>query len=232
MEFIDRLNDLCKSKGISKRKLEQDAGLGTGSTSKWSQFMPNQTSLKKVADYFGVSVDYLLGDTDDPVSEEMIQNLKRRRESQYVTGLKESKSIQIPVLGTVVAGIPVEAVEEILDYEDIPEEMSYLGQYFGLKIQGHSMEPRILEGDVVIVRKQEDAESGDLVIVLVNGDSATCKKLIDAASFEDKLKKIEVMHEMGVMSDDDYKSKKLELICKEKGLDKFYGEIGKGINIL
>ena len=178
MEFIDRLNDLCKSKGISKRKLEQDAGLGTGSTSKWSQFMPNQTSLKKVADYFGVSVDYLLGDTDDPVSEEMIQNLKRRRESQYVTGLKESKSSQIPVLGTVVAGIPVEAVEEILDYEDIPEEMSYLGQYFGLKIQGHSMEPRILEGDVVIVRKQEDAESGDLVIVLVNGDSATCKKLI------------------------------------------------------
>lgn len=178
MEFIDRLNDLCERKGISKRKLERDAGLGIGSTSKWSQYRPNQASLKKVADYFGVSVDYLLGDSDEPVSEEMIQNLKRRRESQYCDGLKETKSIQIPVLGKVVAGIPIEAVEDILDFEEIPEEMSYLGQFYGLKIKGHSMEPRILEGDVVIVKKQEDAESGDLVIVLVNGDSATCKKLI------------------------------------------------------
>ena len=49
----------------------------------------------------------------------------------------------------------------------------------------------------------------------------------DNASFEDKLKKIEVMHEMGVMSDDDYKSKKLELLCKERGLDKFYEKIQK-----
>lgn len=178
MVFIERLNSLCKEKGISKRKLEQDAGLGTGATSKWSKFMPNQTSLKKVADYFGVSVDYLLGDSDEPLSDQMILNLKRRRESQYCEGLKETKSIQIPVLGKVVAGIPMEAVENILDFEDIPEEMSYLGQFYGLKIVGHSMEPRILEGDVVIVRKQEDAESGDLVIVLVNGDSATCKKLI------------------------------------------------------
>ncbi len=55
------------------------------------------------------------------------------------------------------------------------------------------------------------------------------KPAIDTASFEDKLKKIEVMHEMGVRSDDDYKSKKLELICKEKGLDKFYEKIQKVI---
>ncbi len=57
--------------------------------------------------------------------------------------------------------------------------------------------------------------------------AAPAKDPMDAASFEDKLKKIEVMHEMGVMSDDDYKSKKLELICKEKGLDKFYEKIQK-----
>ncbi len=57
--------------------------------------------------------------------------------------------------------------------------------------------------------------------------AAPAKDPVDTASFEDKLKKIEVMHEMGVMSDDDYKSKKLELICKEKGLDKFYEKIQK-----
>jgi len=59
--------------------------------------------------------------------------------------------------------------------------------------------------------------------------AAPAKPAIDTATFEEKLKKVEVMHEMGVMSDDDYKSKKLELICKEKGLDKFYEKIQKVI---
>lgn len=213
MEFIDRLNDLCEKKGISKRKLERDAGLGIGSTSKWSQYRPNQSSLKKVADYFGVSVDYLLGDSDEPVSEEMIQNLKRRRESQYCDGLKETKSIQIPVLGKVVAGIPIEAVEDILDFEEIPEEMSYLGQFYGLKIKGHSMEPRILEGDVVIVRKQEDAESGDLVIVLVNGDSATCKKLIKNENGI-TLQSFNPVFEPMYFSAEDIKNKPVQIIGK------------------
>ena len=56
-------------------------------------------------------------------------------------------------------------------------ELAHTGDFFALKIKGDSMEPRICNGDVVIVRKQNYAESGDLVIVLVNGDSATCKKL-------------------------------------------------------
>lgn len=213
MEFIDRLNDLCEKKGISKRKLERDAGLGIGSTSKWSQYRPNQASLKKVADYFGVSVDYLLGDSDEPVSEEMIQNLKRRRESQYCDGLKETKSIQIPVLGKVIAGIPIEAVEDILDFEEIPEEMSYLGQFYGLKIKGHSMEPRILEGDVVIVKKQEYAESGDLVIVLVNGDSATCKKLIKNENGI-TLQSFNPVFEPMYFSAEDIKNKPVQIIGK------------------
>ncbi len=213
MEFMERLDDLCKQKGISKRKLEQDAGLGIGSTSKWKTFRPNQASLKKVADFFGVSVDYLLGDSDEPISEEMIQNLKRQRESKYVDGLKESTSIQIPVLGSVVAGIPVEAVQEILDYEEIPEEWSYLGEYFGLKIKGHSMEPRLLEGDVVIVRKQEDAESGNLVIALVNGDEACCKKLVknkDGITLQSLNPAFEPMY----FSNEDIQNKPVKIIGK------------------
>lgn len=71
----------------------------------------------------------------------------------------------------------MEAIEEILDYEEIPAAMAATGEYFALKIKGDSMEPRICDGDVVIVRRQEDAESGDLVIALVNGSDATCKRL-------------------------------------------------------
>ncbi len=91
---------------------------------------------------------------------------------------EKSKGVKIPVLGTVAAGIPIEAIEDILDYEEISEDMARKGDYFALKINGNSMFPRICNNDVVIVRQQSDIESGDIAIVLVNGDNATCKKLL------------------------------------------------------
>lgn len=97
-------------------------------------------------------------------------------ENQDVNSNK-SKAVKIPVLGDVAAGIPIEAVESILDYEEIDEELASKGEFFGLRIKGNSMAPRIQSGDVVIVRVQSDAESGDIVIAKVNGDDACCKKL-------------------------------------------------------
>ena len=88
-----------------------------------------------------------------------------------------SSGIKIPVLGNVAAGIPIEAIQDIVDYEEIDAALASTGDFFGLRIQGASMEPRMREGDVVIVRKQDDADTGDTVVVLVNGDSATVKKL-------------------------------------------------------
>lgn len=98
----------------------------------------------------------------------------------FLLGVKEdtnSQGIKIPVLGTVAAGIPISAVEDILDYEEIPQSWQNQGKFFGLKIKGDSMEPRMESGDVVIVKQQSDANSGDTVIVLVNGDDATCKRI-------------------------------------------------------
>lgn len=83
----------------------------------------------------------------------------------------------VPVLGLVRAGIPMDAVEYIIDYEEISEDMARQGEFFGLQIKGDSMEPRITEGDVVIVRKQSTIENGEIAIVLVNGDEATIKKV-------------------------------------------------------
>lgn len=93
-----------------------------------------------------------------------------------------SKAVTINVLGRVAAGLPFEAVENIIDTEEISEEMARTGEYFGLQIHGDSMEPRMYEGDVVIVRQQDDAESGDIVIAMVNGSDATCKRLVKYAS--------------------------------------------------
>lgn len=87
------------------------------------------------------------------------------------------RGVRIPVLGRVVAGIPIEAVEEILDYEEITPELAATGEFFALQVKGDSMLPKLEEGDVVIVKKQADVETGDIAIVLVNGDEATIKQV-------------------------------------------------------
>lgn len=94
------------------------------------------------------------------------------------SGKPSRKGVVINVLGRVAAGIPINAIEDIIDTEEIPEDMAATGEFFGLQIHGNSMEPRMIEGDIVIVRQQDDAESGDIVIAMVNGDEATCKKLV------------------------------------------------------
>lgn len=84
---------------------------------------------------------------------------------------------RVPVLGRVAAGIPLYAAEDIIDWEELPKSWEHKGEYFGLKISGNSMEPRICDGDVVIIRRQDTCESGQIAIVLVNGDAATCKRV-------------------------------------------------------
>lgn len=88
-----------------------------------------------------------------------------------------SKGVKIPVYGRVAAGFPIEMMDEIIDMEEITEELARTGEFFGLQIHGDSMEPKISEGDIVIVRKQPDAETGQVVIATVDGTDATCKKL-------------------------------------------------------
>lgn len=87
------------------------------------------------------------------------------------------KGVVVNVLGRVAAGIPIDAIKDIIDTEEIPEEMARIGEFFGLQIHGDSMTPSICDGDIVIVKQQNDAESGDIVIATINGDEATCKRL-------------------------------------------------------
>ncbi len=109
---------------------------------------------------------------------EMMANYFHISKADLVEEPTEKKSkFLIPVLGLVRAGIPMDAVEYIIDYEEISEDMARQGEFFALQIKGDSMEPKISEGDVVIVRKQPDIESGEIAIVLVNGDEATIKKV-------------------------------------------------------
>ena len=87
------------------------------------------------------------------------------------------KGVKIPVLGSVAAGIPIEAITDIEDYEEITEELAATGEYVALRIKGDSMSPKIENGDIVIIRVQNTIENGEIAIVIVDGDEATCKKI-------------------------------------------------------
>ena len=85
--------------------------------------------------------------------------------------------VKIPVLGSVAAGVPITAQEDIIGYEEVPAQWTEKDTLFALKIKGDSMEPRMVSGDVVVVRKQEDINSGEVAIVMIGDEEATCKKV-------------------------------------------------------
>lgn len=153
----------CKKYGIKLNKNDLSQYVS-------GKVSPGQDKLTILGLALGVDEVWLMGyDTDIP--------LKSNRPRPD----PEKNPRLVPVYGSVPAGIPIEAIEDIIDYEEITEEMARCGEYFGLIIKGDSMIPDLKEKDVVIVRKQEDAESGDIVIALVNGNDACCKRLMKYA---------------------------------------------------
>ena len=122
-------------------------------------------NVEKLANALNTTPAYLMG---------WDKTSKKSRSSEATVS---PKYIKIPVLGYVAAGIPTDAVENIIDWEEIPAEMAKNDEYFGLVINGDSMEPRICKGDVVIVRKQSDIDSGDIAIVIIDGERGTCKNI-------------------------------------------------------
>lgn len=90
-----------------------------------------------------------------------------------------TKVVKIPILGKVPAGVPIEAIQEILGYEEIDADLIKHGErYFALYVKGNSMTPEYLPNDIIIIKQQQDCNSGDDCIVLVNGYDATLKRVI------------------------------------------------------
>ena len=162
MSFKTRLKQLRKERNINQRELSEYLKVAPSTISMYEngQREPNFEVLEVLADFFNVDMNYLLGKTD--------------KTTKLI--IDKPQGLKIPVLGTVAAGIPISAVEDILDYEEVPQSWENQGEFFGLRIKGDSMKPDINDGDTVIVRQQSTANNGDVVIALVNGDDATCKK--------------------------------------------------------
>ena len=156
-----KLREARERAGISQKNLAQIIQVSPSRYNQWEtgKYNPDTEMLILIAKALNTSVEYLIGNTDDPSP-------------------NKKEGYRIPVLGTVAAGIPLTAIENIEDWEEIDPELLRDGsEYVGLKIHGHSMEPRMRDGDVVIIRLQDDCNTGDIAIVIVNGDEATCKKI-------------------------------------------------------
>lgn len=156
---MNRLKELRKAAGLSQQELADALSVHQTLISQIERevVVPSGQLMVELADYFGVSTDYLLGRDEVDAA---------------------PKSFFVPVLGRVAAGLPLFVAEDIIDWEELPEAWKRQGDYFCLEIHGQSMEPRMCEGDIVVVRKQDTCESGDTAIVLVNGDEATCKRVV------------------------------------------------------
>ncbi|MBR2343016.1 MAG: helix-turn-helix domain-containing protein [Clostridia bacterium] len=156
MAYFDNLRALRLSRGWTQAELAKFMNIAPSTIAMYErgEREPSIEMLCRFADIFNVDMNALYGK-------------------------RPASPVKIPVLGYVAAGIPIEAITDVLDYEEISPDMVKDGsEYFALRIKGDSMEPKISDGDVVIVRKQTTIDSGQIGIVCVNGDHATCKKVI------------------------------------------------------
>lgn len=167
-------------------RVAKSTGISASTFTDWKngRSVPKADKLKRIADFFGVSVDALL-DGDSPLP-------------------RSAKEKNIPIIGEIRAGSPIITNETLLGYE--PAEVEDAEDYFYLKVQGDSMKNiGMVDGSLVLFRKQQYAENGDIVACLVGGDSATVKRFFRTR------RQIELMpenedYEPILLSTDDFES--------------------------
>lgn len=196
--FSKNINHYIALSGKQQKEVAKDLGYSPTTFNTWcvGKIIPSAGKIQRIADYFKIGKSDLLDD------------------KSTLTNVKSKHGVTINVLGRVAAGLPIEAMENIIDTEEISDEMARTGEFFGLQIKGDSMEPRMYEGDIVIVRKQEDAESGDIVIALVNGNDATCKRLTKYAGGISLVSLNSAKYEPMMYSNEEVETKPVKIIGK------------------
>lgn len=164
MIFKKNINRLIDKSPYNQKEIAEQLGVSPQTLNTWTQgkAIPRMGKIQLLADFFQVDKTDLLEDI-----------------GSNITPVQLGDSISIPVFGSVPAGVPIEAIQDINEYIDIPKAWTTGGkEYFALTVKGDSMYPKYIEGDVVVVRVEEDCESGQDCVVYVNGYDATLKKVI------------------------------------------------------
>lgn len=155
---MEQIRKLRKKKGLTMRQAASDLGMPYTTYVNYEKGLrePNSEKLLRIAEYFGVSVDVLLG----------------REAPEGFLPLPQTE--KIPLLGTIACGEPILAVQNIEDRVDKP---AFIRADFALKCRGDSMiNARIFDGDIVYIHSQPTVENGEIAAVLIDGE-ATLKRL-------------------------------------------------------
>ena len=162
MDMGERLKELRLKKGATQEEVGKVINVTKPTIMKYEKGLVEnlkRSSIEKLAKYFEVAPSYLM----------CLDENKTDRLGNPVTS--------IPILGTVKAGYDYLAQENWIGTIDV--ETSLVGngnEYFALKVHGDSMSPVLIEDDIVIIKKQNDFENGDIVVAIINGNEATIKK--------------------------------------------------------
>ena len=166
--IVDKIRTLANKQGLSLPALESKLNLGNGTISRWSKSAPNTDKLAKVADFFHVSMDFLLGRKHLGILYEGSPL------PPYENIMPPPSMNKVPLIGSIACGAPILADEHIEDYVDIP---THISADFALTCKGDSMiNARIFDGDIVYIRQQNTVDNGQIAAVLIDGE-ATLKRV-------------------------------------------------------
>lgn len=190
--FPDRLKELRKKKKITQVQFAKEFNIATGTIAMWEtgKRQPDIATCERLAKFFNVSPAYLMGwetkngEADIVLGTLAIKNANpgmsyeeaEQQAEQIALAGQRPAARRINVYGRIPAGVPLEAITDITDWEEIPD--NWPGDYIALQVDGDSMAPKYLTGDVVIIKLQDDCESGQNCAVYVNGYDVTLKKVL------------------------------------------------------
>ena len=162
-EFKNVLKQLRQSSNMTQEELAKKLKIAKSTVSMYENGNrePDRETMEAIADFFNVDMNYLYG---------------RTTHTTRLSSLKPT-GVSIPIVSTIVAGMPADAYEDPLGCEEISHDLAKTGDFICLKVKGDSMSPVIQDGDLVIIRQQSDVESGDIAVVRINGDEATLKEV-------------------------------------------------------
>lgn len=172
---MNKLKEIRKAYKLNQTELAKKLNTTQQTISNWENGITDidLDSLSLISSTFNLSIDYILGKTDLPVDLSKLNY----NDNVKLINLNDQKLNQIPILGAIAAGTPIESIND-RDYNDciVADTTDFgNGTYFGLRISGDSMSPRILEDDIAVIKVCDWVNSGDIAAIKVNGDAATLK---------------------------------------------------------
>lgn len=158
MSISDNIKRIREQFDLTQDELGEIAGVSGGAVSTWERGTaePRMGAIQKIADHLNISKADIVDDN----------------ETTY-----KSTGVSIPIVSSIVAGLPADVYEDPQGYEEISHELARTGEFICLKVKGDSMSPVIQDGDLVVIRSQQDVDSGDIAAVRINGDESTLKQV-------------------------------------------------------